>query len=213
MSIKNPCAYCGNPSDKRDKEHVFPKSLYPPSKANSKVQRLTIPACNKCNNSWADDEAHFRNVLVVAGDPTSPAREELWKSTIDRSFGLIDGFKRMNDSLLQMKPVKHEEQDRHMIFPGNDQKVIRVCKKIIRGLCYYHNIASPISEERVFIDVLKFEFPENLLGEMEYHHRDPDIVEYRFKVVKAENIQSAWLITFFKTVTFIGLVSMSDSWN
>src|SRR5688572_17068930 len=132
MSIKKPCAYCGKPSDKRDKEHVFPRSLYPASKANSKVQRLTIPACNKCNNSWADDEAHFRNVLVVAGDPTSPAREELWKSTVDRSFNLTDGLKRMNDLLLQMKPIKYEEQDRHMVFPGNDPKVIRVCKKIDR---------------------------------------------------------------------------------
>jgi hypothetical protein len=213
MSIKKPCAYCGYPSDKRDKEHVFPKSLYPLSKANSKIQRLTIPACNKCNNSWADDEAHFRNILVVAGDPTSPARKELWESTVDRSFDLVDGFKRMNDLLLQMKPIKHEEQDRHMVFPGNDQKVVRVCKKIVRGLCYHHNIEWPISEERVFVDVLKFEFPKKLLGEMEYHHRDQDIVEYRFKVVNAENIQSAWLITFFKTVTFIGLVSMYDSWN
>jgi hypothetical protein len=93
MSVKQPCAYCGNPSDKRDKEHVFPRNLYPISKASSKIQRLTIPACNKCNNSWSDDEVHFRNMLVIAGDPLSPAREELWKTTVDRSFELVDGFK------------------------------------------------------------------------------------------------------------------------
>lgn len=210
MSIKEPCAYCGRPSNKRDKEHVFPKNLYPPSKARSKVQRLTIPACNKCNNSWADDEAHFRNILVVAGDPTSPVREELWKSTVDRSFDLVDGFKRMNDLLLQMKPVKYGEQERHMVFPGNDPKVVRVCKKIIRGLSYYHKIDWPIPEERVFVDVLKFEFPESLLKAMEYHHRDPEIVEYRFTVINEQNIQSAWLITFFKTVTFVGWVSATN---
>ncbi len=209
MSIKRLCAYCGNPSDKRDKEHVFPRNLYPPSKANSKIQMLTIPACNKCNNSWADDEVQFRNMLVVAGDPPSLVREELWKTTINRSFDLGDGFKRMNDLLSQMKYVTREERDGHMVFPGDDPRVIRVCKKIIRGLCYYHNVDWPISDERVLVDVLKFEIPKYVLDEMEYHHRDPDIVQYRFAIINNENIQSVWLITFFRTVTFIGWVSIN----
>ena len=172
------------------------------------VQRLTIPACNKCNNSWSDDEVHFRNMLVIAGDPPSPTREELWKTTINRSFDLIDGFKRMNDLLSQMKSVTHENREDHMVFPAEDPRVIRVCKKIIRGLSYYHEIDSPISEERVTVDVLKFEIPEHILNKMEYHHRDPDIVQYRYSILNYENIQSVWVITFFRSVTFIGWISI-----
>src|SRR3990172_3746850 len=60
------CAYCGKITTKTDKEHVFPKCLYP--KRKSKVQRLTIPSCRDCNSNWSEDEAHFRNVLVLAGE-------------------------------------------------------------------------------------------------------------------------------------------------
>jgi hypothetical protein len=207
MSLKKPCAYCGLPSDKRDKEHVFPKNLYPLSKAKSKVQRLTIPACNKCNNSWANDEVHFRNILAVAGDPTTPAKVELWNTTIDRSFSQIDGFKRLQDLLEQMKPVNLSGQDRHMVYPGNDPRVVRVVRKIVRGLSYYHNISSPLPEERIFVDILKYEVPESFLSEMEFHDRDTDIVEYRYQVLNEQEIESAWIITFFQTVTFIAIVS------
>jgi hypothetical protein len=209
MSLKKPCAYCGKPSDKRDKEHVFPKNLYPPSKAKSKIQRLTIPACNKCNNSWSSDEVHFRNMLVLAGDPTTPAKKELWETTINRSFSQIDGFKRIKDLAAQISTVKFDGQNRHMVYPGNDPRVIRVVRKIIRGLCYHHNIISPLTDKRIFVDVLKFEIPEYFLKEMEFHDRDRDIVEYRFQVLNEQEIHSAWIMTFYQTVTFIGLVSMT----
>ncbi len=198
------------PSNKRDKEHVFPKNLYPESKAKSKIQRLTLPACRKCNDSWANDEAHFRNILVVAGDPITPEKKELWDTTVDRSFSQIDGFKRIEDLLQQMKPIAVDGQNRHMVFPGNDERVIRVIKKIIRGLCYHHDILSPLPEEMIRADILKFEIPESLLNGMEIQHRDKEIVEYRFHVFNEIELQSVWLITFFQTVTFIAFVSMNN---
>jgi hypothetical protein len=210
MSLKKPCAYCGLPSDKRDKEHVFPRNLYPLSKAPSKVQRLTIPACNRCNNSWADDEVHFRNILVLAGDPITPARTELWNTKVDRSFSQIDGLKRLQDIVEQMKSVNISGQDRHMVYPGNDPRVIRVMRKIVRGLSYYHNISRPLSENRIFVDVLKYEVPENIFNAMEFNHRDKDIVEYGFQVLNENDIQSVWIIRFFQTVPFIAIVSSGN---
>jgi hypothetical protein len=79
------CAYCGY-RVATDREHVFPKSLYPESKASSRVQRLTIPSCNECNNGWSDDEAHFRNVLALAGEPND-SRRELWETKIGINLG------------------------------------------------------------------------------------------------------------------------------
>ena len=207
MSIKKPCAYCGLPSDKRDREHVFPRSLYPPSKAKSNVQRLTVPACNKCNNSWADDEAHFRDILVIAGDPSTPEKSELWNTTVDRSFSQVDGFKRMSDLLDQMKPLDLNGQKRHIVYPANDPRVVRVIQKIVRGLSYYHNIESPLSEERISVDVLKTPIPEDLWNGMEAHERDRDIVEYRFAILNQPDIQAVWIVTFFRTVSFIAIVS------
>jgi hypothetical protein len=210
MSIKKPCAYCGIPSDKRDREHVFPKNLYPTSKRGSKTQRLTIPACNKCNNSWADDEAHFRNMLVIAGDPANEIKVELWKTTISRSFNQIDGFRRLKDLSEQMKPVLVNGKERYKVYPGKDIRVERVIKKIVRGLCYYHEIETPITEDEIFVDVLKYEIPEWMLNEMVLHEeRDSDIVAYRYIVLNQDDMQSMWLITFYRTVTFISIVTIN----
>jgi hypothetical protein len=208
---KIPCAYCGKLVVKPDREHVFPKCLYPPSKGKSKIQRLTVSACRDCNNSWADDEAHFRNMIVLAGDPPNSARQELWETAVLNSFKESDGARRKNDIISKMKPVKVANSERYMIFPGEDEKVIRVIRKIIRGLCHYHNVMSPVSEQRVWADVLKHEVPQGLLEKMIYQHREQDIVEYRYELSNEKNINSAWLITFFQKISFIGVVFVSEN--
>src|SRR5215470_12946304 len=56
--VAKTCAYCGEPATTDD--HVVPSALYPPSKNNSRVQRITVDACDRCNRDWSNDEAHFR---------------------------------------------------------------------------------------------------------------------------------------------------------
>jgi hypothetical protein len=190
---------------------VFPKCLYPPSKSNSKVRRLTVPACRNCNSSWADDEAHFRNVLVLAGEAPNAARQELWGKTVLRSFDKFDGLKRVQDLIAIMKPVMVAGNERFMVFPANDDRVMHVVRKVIRGLCHYHKVVSPLSDQRIWADVLRYAVPQEFLDQMGYTHREHDIVEYRWQVLNDEGINSVWLITFFERLTFIGLVSMSGS--
>jgi hypothetical protein len=206
MSLKKPCAYCGELSDKRGREHLFPSNLYPSSKAKSKVQRLIIPACTKCNNSWSDDEVHFRNMLVIAGDPPTPVKKELWNTDINHSFSKFDGFRRRSDLLKFIMNVKIDGQERQKIYPGNDPRVIRIIQKIVKGLCYYHLKISPLPDEKIWADILKYPIQENFLEEMIYCERDPEIVEYRYQVLGDDEIQSVWLLRFFQTTTFIAIV-------
>ena len=37
-----------------------------------------------------------------------------------------------------------------------------------------------------------------------------DIAEYRYAIYNDDRIQSAWLITFYESITFIGLVSSAE---
>ncbi len=202
------CAYCGE-RDATDKEHVFPKCLYPISKVRSRVQRLTIPSCNVCNNGWADDEAHFRNILSLAGEPND-SRRELWETTVRRSFKQVDGPRRIRDIDNSWELVEIDGKRKHMVYPGKDARVVRVVKKIVRGLSHYHEIQSAVPESRVRVDVMKYRMPEDLLTQMDYAHREPDIAEYRYSVVNEVGIQSAWLLTFFEKITFIGIIASSD---
>lgn len=204
MKLKS-CAYCGKPASQ--KEHVIPKCLYPKSKSKSKLQRLTVPACNECNNSWADDEAHFRNMLMLAAKKSSVVGE-LWETT-RHSFEKVDGRKRLNDLFIQLKPIETPDCNRYIVYPGKDERVIRVVRKAVRGLCYYHDLTSPVFDCQVWADVMKFVVPEQFLNEMTYCHREKDIIEYRYQALNESGIQSAWLLTFFERCTFIALVSIS----
>ncbi|MBN2285976.1 MAG: hypothetical protein JXI43_05980 [Tissierellales bacterium] len=170
---------------------------------------MTIPSCNECNKGWSDNEVHFRNVLALAGEPNE-ARRELWETTIRRSFEKEDGIRRVRDLVEILHSVEIEGNDRQMVYPGQDERVLRIIKKIIRGLCHYHGVISAVSEKRIWADILKYKIPEEFLPEMAYEHREQDIAEYRYQILHEYGINSAWLITFFQRVNFVGTVSMSE---
>jgi hypothetical protein len=203
------CSYCGQSVTKTEREHVFPSNLYPPSKSGSKVQRLTVAACRECNGSWADDEAHFRNVLMMSGDDPNSPRTELWEGRVRRSFDQPDGIKRIDDLLALMRPVESEEGKRHMIYPAEDERILRVVRKIIRGLAHHHGLLPFVPEERVWVDVQRYAIPADLISQMTYQHRESDIAEYWYEAQEDEEIHSAWLLRFFEAPSFVGLIYAS----
>jgi hypothetical protein len=168
-----------------------------------------VPACGACNRGWSDDEAHFRNVLLVAGEPND-AVAELWASKAMRSFYDIDGRRRVTELFKLMKPVIVEDQKRWMIYPGKDERVIRVVRKIVRGLSSFHRIESAIQERRVWADVLKFQIPDYLTDSVTFHHREADILRYWYEAYDEGDLSSLWLLTFFERRTFVASVERPD---
>jgi len=200
------CAYCGSKDGPMQREHVFPRNLYPRSRGRSKVQRLTVSACGRCNNSWADDEAHFRNVLVLAGDPATPARTELWTDKVLPSFDKADGARRIADILDIMRPVMIPSGQRYKVYPADDDRVMRVIRKVIRGLSHYHGLETAVPDSRVWADVLRYQVPQELIASLEHHSRENDIAEYAFERTSSTDVSSAWIVTFFEKITFVGMV-------
>lgn len=206
---KAKCAYCGKQGEKLTADHVIPRSLYPASKAKSKVQRLTVRTCRSCNNGWSDDEVHFRNVMSVAGEANGAVRE-LWNTSVDRSFNHIDGMRRLADLVEQMKLVQTPEGEQYKIYPGQDARVTRILKKVIRGLCYHHGFPTPIEEARIWVDVLKYSVPPGFLSEMVTGHREQDVFQYQYHALSDQCMQSVWLLTFYEKREFIGIVSNAE---
>jgi hypothetical protein len=203
-----PCAYCGNLAI-CTADHVVPRALYPASKSASRVQRITVDACGGCNNGLSDDEAHFRNVLLVSGNPTDVVRE-LWDGKAHRGFRQVDGRRRVLDVAAGMVAVHTPEGERYMIYPGRDARVTRVVRKIVRGLCHHHGLPSPVPDGQVWADVQKFEIQSEFLADMSCHHVDGDVLEYRVGTLGGDpDIHSVWLFTFFTRTPFVSIVYRS----
>lgn len=201
------CAYCGG-NDACTLDHVVSRALYPTSKATSATPRITVPACRPCNGGWADDEAHFRNVLLLSGDPT-PAVRELWEGKIRRSFAYADGVKRARDLAVQLVPVTTPEGGRHMIFPARDERVLRIVRKTVRGLCHHHGLVSPVHDAQVLADIHRFVIPPEFLTEMTRGDIEGDVLEYRFGLIDEPEIHSGWLLTYYGRTPFLCIVFRS----
>jgi hypothetical protein len=205
---KGLCAYCGN--DATTVDHPISRGLYPPSKGGSRVQRITVPACAACNGSWPDDEAHFRNVLLLSGEPNAAVRE-LREGRTRRSFTYGDGRKRARDLFEQFVPIETSEGARHLIYPARDERVLRIVRKIVRGLCRHHELLSPVADDQVLADIQKFVIPNEFLREMTTAHVEADVIEYRFCVIDEPEIHSGWLLTFFERTPFFCIVFRSSA--
>jgi hypothetical protein len=202
------CGYCGQPVTRteKDKEHVIPRCLYPKiatADSQSKDQRLTIPACRDCNASWSADEPHFRNVLILAGEPNAP-RRLLWETTVRRSFAELDGPSRVRDLIALMRPAE-ELAGRFKIYPAEDERVIRVLHKIIRGLAFHH-FGEVIDDGRVWADVLREPISDGALADIEYDSRDPEIFQCWFDRHDDPKFHSVWVLNFYRRVTFAGVI-------
>lgn len=160
-----------------------------------------MPACRSCNGSWSDDEAHFRTVVAIAGEANT-AVNELWNTRVRAAFDSTDGQRRLRDLAEQLVPVSVEGEQRYMIYPGRDDRVMRVVKKITRGLCFHH-CREVISEDRMFADVLKYVVPAEIRADAPQFHREQDIVRYQYAHFDDGDFQSVWLLTFFERTEFV----------
>lgn len=202
------CAYCGE-AGHTTTEHVIPSCFYPASKATSRVQRITVRACRRCNGGLADDEAHAKHVLLVAGE-SNAAVQELWPSAWRAMAMAADRRRRLLDLVAQLVPTVIDGRERHAIYPGRDERVMRVIRKIVRGLCHHHGVATAVPDVRVRAEVLDPPPPPELLKGIELHHAERDIIEYWYENSgEHPDIQSMWFLRFFERRDFFALVLTS----
>jgi hypothetical protein len=143
--------------------------------------------------------------MLVSGEPNLVV-QELWDTKARSSFDKVDGKRRLRDVYDAMKPVNFEGHSRRATFPGNDPRVVRIVKKIVRGLSFYHKLPVPVSESQVWTDVLKYPILEEYLRQLEFHHREKDIFTYGFTSSNEPGIESIWLLLFFERCFFIAFV-------
>jgi hypothetical protein len=89
----------------------------------------------------------------------------------------------VHDLATQIVPVETPEGQRHMIYPAKDDRVLRIVRKIVRGVCHHHGLVLPVQESQVLADIQRFEVPSKFLAEMTHCHAEADVLQYWFGVV------------------------------
>ena len=86
--------------------------------------------------------------MLLAGD-SNEAVQELWPTAM-RSFGEVDGRKRLRDIHRLIELVQVSGTERWTIYPARDERVLRVVRKVVRGLAYYHWLGPITSDQGVW---------------------------------------------------------------
>ena len=205
--MNKPCAYCGKSDTPRHSGHVISKSLFPAS-TQSQIQRPTVPECETCQKLWTDAETHFRNLLIISGDPNQAVHEK-WE-TVLRSFEKPSGKKWVLDLYEAMIPTETESGPRQMVYPHKDHRVNLVLRKIVRGLSAYHGLGKSIPDENVWVGYVPDTLPHPVRTEMLNYSLGDDFVQYGYALFDEEiEIRSGWLIRFYGSRDFIGMISTS----
>jgi hypothetical protein len=205
--MRKKCAYCGEQAQTVD--HVIPKCLYPKSIGNQKVQRLTVPSCNKCNSEFSDDEQHFRNIITVGGHNTAIVNE-LYYDKVYRSFSEKKSLRHFWQLVNNMEEINTPNGKRHIIYPMKDKKFERILRKIFRGLGYHH-FECCVSNENIKVDILRDKIPEFILEGAKWYNFVPEVFEYIFDIyLTDEGYISCWMVKFFENRYFLGTINMTE---
>lgn len=209
--MKNkPCAYCGSKAEDnpQTKGHVLQRSLFP-EKGFEFVQRITVPECMNCKAIWQDAEDEFRSFMVLGAEGDNDHANEQWDGPVNRSFQRKeDGIQRMEAVLRYLAPRQTSSGEGPRLFPHRSKNVHLVVKKMVRGLCHHHGLATQVPDCAVLSGPFPNSPPAHVKSVVKFDYL-PGVFRYSyFSVLKQpQRIYLHFLLTFYERVSFLGMVS------
>jgi hypothetical protein len=217
-SKRGRCTYCGAKRIVTD-DHVPPKNIFLPPRPSNLV---TVPACRPCHGATSADDEYFRTCLCLKREcGNHPDARGNWPA-IFRGLARPEGFKRAflssTFTVRQFTPSG--------LYAGNELgfnvdlgRLFRVVERTIRGL-YFHETGNRISSKYgVQIhceDSLRGTSKRDLdelhetiispLANMPATVIGANVFWYRFGLTTQPPV-SAWALTFYGAVSFLGLVA------
>jgi len=183
---------------------VLPRFLYPTA-TPATVQRITVPECQGCKKLWQDAEEQFGNILTVAGEPNDAVLEQ-WDRVL-RDFR--SRKRRLEDLWANLQPNVLAGRQRHLVFPGEDVQFMLVIRKIVRGLCDFHDLMSPVPDHWVQVSV-GIEVPQEFRDEMTWCDLGGQFFKYGYWVINQLGMHSAWSLCFYENRHLLAVVQSSE---
>jgi hypothetical protein len=218
---KGECVLCGR---KRQvtREHTLPKCIFPEPRPSNLI---TVPACRKCNSASSKDDEYFRLMLTLRDDihAIPLVRQKLWPK-VRRSLQKETkrGFQSALFQNICQVPVFTESGiyvGRRGGYHVDERRLEKVVERTVKGLFYHlqKRVLPSSSGVHVWCESRFSAMPndarDHILGiALAIWESDgkaatigDDVFSYKVAFFREDDNASAWLLNFFKRVSFMGL--------
>ncbi len=129
------CYNCGKPLSKQDEtvEHIPAKCFFVGYGDDYKKNRITVPACNECNNAYSKIDQELRDAIGIMTDNHTD-KSELVSKSVRSILRQKDGVKR----------ILSKDGSIYIEFSYNKLREIHI--KNFKGI-YYHKFGKPLPEK------------------------------------------------------------------
>lgn len=213
---------CGELATQRD--HCPPKCLFPKPLSND-IQLITAPICEECHEGTEQDDEYFRAKIALHHRARGhPAIEK--GDLVERTFrGLkkpeAEGFRRA--FVQDIRRLDLDEDDHVWLHTVDLNRLSQVVRRTIRGLHWYEMDENISRHQRVHVaceqESIAGPRPDGQWREAKpavrrIEENEPEVVKgegvFRYAYSRARSgtqRMSAWLLTFYNSVRFLGVVT------
>jgi len=216
------CVHCLGEFQKRNWDHVFPKSWYPNTTPRN-IEKWKIPACKSCNDAYGKLEDDLLQRLALCVDPDAPASSGITQKAL-RAFyptyakGQKDRrLRKARREKLHRETLSGAQVSSESIYPGFEEKwgrsateqiaihlpaesFRRLTEKITRGIFYLEDRKYIESPYKIEFYALRDNDAEPIVELLEkygkVYTREPRIIVQR-AVTPEDGISSFFGITIW----------------
>lgn len=208
------CAYCGRKGEV-EKEHVFPRALFP---KGHRLNLITVPSCRQCNKNYQKDEEYFKFMMVIAfpSFEGSEYAKAIWPK--------IEAMMRRDESRRFLANVLGKWKQVDIVIKGiylgtapalelDWNRIAGVITKFVKGLYFYHQQKALDNETRIIVRGFDIEQIEKFLNEtdmkpylpsLQKRSVGPGTVKYAFAIAGDNPKASWWIFNFYDNyITFM----------
>jgi hypothetical protein len=192
------CVYCGEVC-KPTSDHVPPKALFPKPRPQDLI---TVPACENCNGSAAEDDAEFK---VAVGLQIDPRKGDPFKALVDSTHRTLQKSALRQKLFRESKDIYVEIDGmyvRSKSFLWSSKSHDRTTERIIRGL-YYRETGNILADLGVEVTVNFFHSGDAKLRAIANSLNKREIgsgaFRYSFGIAAEDPRYSIWFLDFHST--------------
>lgn len=209
-----PCVYCTNGISTSGKgDHVIAGGFFPEHQRTDAFNPIRVPACQKCNNTFAPHEQALIALFTLSADARHPAAKDIATSTVLRSAAHKQATANYRRSIKEAKPVELYSPssiyvtDSLAIQPEYTPYDI-VFRKIVKGLYYHHLQAHfPCDYEIAVFTIDRtvcdqhWETMQRITTNGPFELAD-GIFRYAYSSAENDTARTMWLMSFYQGLYF-----------